>query len=51
MEMFVPYDSILRKDAALVRNHFHDDFRYESIIVTAPNVLDPEVLRSVYRRS
>ncbi|KZC10954.1 PREDICTED: patched domain-containing protein 3-like [Dufourea novaeangliae] len=47
VEMFVPDDSIVRADATWVRNHFHDEFRYESIIVTAPNVLEPEVLRSI----
>lgn len=51
IELFVPEDSIIRNDAAWVKTHFRDDFRYESIIVTAPNVLEPEVLRSVHRRS
>ncbi|PBC29212.1 Patched domain-containing protein [Apis cerana cerana] len=47
IELFVPQDSIIRNDAAWVKTHFRDDFRYESIIVTAPNVLEPEVLRSI----
>lgn len=51
VELFVPNDSVIRTDAAWVASHFRDDFRYESIIVTAPNVLEPEVLRSVHRRS
>lgn len=51
IELFVPENSVIRSDAAWVKTHFRDDFRYESIIVTAPNVLEPEVLRSVHRRS
>ncbi|XP_076280248.1 patched domain-containing protein 3 isoform X1 [Lasioglossum baleicum] len=47
VELFVSEDSIIRQDAKWVRSHFRDDFRYESIIVTAPNVFDPEVLRSI----
>lgn len=47
IELFVPEDSVIRSDAAWVKTHFRDDFRYESIIVTAPNVLEPEVLRSI----
>ena len=51
IDLFVPDNSVIRDDAAWVKTHFRDDFRYESIIVTAPNVLEPEVLRSVHRRS
>ena len=47
VKLFVPHDSVIRADAAWVKKHFRDDFRYESIIVTAPNVLEPEVLRSI----
>ncbi|XP_043256919.1 patched domain-containing protein 3-like [Colletes gigas] len=47
IELFLPDDSVIRDDAAWVKTHFRDDFRYESIIVTAPNVLEPEVLRSI----
>ncbi|KOC68201.1 Patched domain-containing protein 3, partial [Habropoda laboriosa] len=47
VELFVPQDSVIRTDADWVKTHFRDDFRYESIIVTAPNVLEPEVLRSI----
>ena len=51
VELYMPIDSVFRKDAAWVKEHFRDDLRHESVIVTAPNVLDPEVLRSVHRRS
>lgn len=51
IELYVPMDSVIRKDASWVKEHFRDDLRHESIIVAAPNVLDPEVLRSVHRRS
>lgn len=51
VELFVPDDSIIRTDAAWVKTHFRDEFLYESIIVTAPNIFDPEVLHSVHRRS
>lgn len=47
VKLFIPVNSVLRSDAAWVRNHFKDELRYESIIVTAPNVLDPEVIRMV----
>ncbi|XP_011151061.2 patched domain-containing protein 3 [Harpegnathos saltator] len=47
VELYVPIGSVFRKDAAWVKEHFRDDLRHESIIVIAPNVLDPEVLRSI----
>ncbi|XP_043279634.1 patched domain-containing protein 3-like [Venturia canescens] len=47
VELFMPSDSIVRLDAAWVKKHFGDDLRYESIIVTAPNVLEPEVLQKI----
>ncbi|XP_029156681.1 patched domain-containing protein 3-like isoform X1 [Nylanderia fulva] len=47
LELYVPMDSIIREDASWVKEHFRDDLRHESIIVVAPNVLDPEVLRSI----
>ncbi|KAK0090682.1 hypothetical protein PV325_008019 [Microctonus aethiopoides] len=47
VKLFIPVNSVLRSDAAWVRNHFKDELRYESIIVTAPNVLDPEVIRMI----
>ncbi|CAL1688249.1 unnamed protein product [Lasius platythorax] len=47
IELYVPMDSVIRKDANWVKEHFRDDLRHESIIVAAPNVLDPEVLRSI----
>ncbi|XP_011861607.1 PREDICTED: patched domain-containing protein 3-like isoform X1 [Vollenhovia emeryi] len=47
VELYMPVDSIFRKDAAWVKEYFRDDLRHESLIVTAPNVLDPEVLRSI----
>lgn len=51
VELYMPIDSVFRKDAAWVKEYFRDDLRHEIVIVTAPNVLDPEVLRSVHRRS
>ncbi|XP_014480960.1 PREDICTED: patched domain-containing protein 3-like [Dinoponera quadriceps] len=47
VELYMPIGSVFRKDAAWVKEHFRDDLRHEIIIVTAPNVLDPEVLRSI----
>ncbi|KAG7199741.1 hypothetical protein KM043_000413 [Ampulex compressa] len=47
VELFMPKDSVVRADAKWVKEHFRDDLRYESIIVVAPNVLEPEVLRSI----
>nr|XP_012227308.1 PREDICTED: patched domain-containing protein 3-like [Linepithema humile] len=47
IELFMPVGSIFRKDAAWVKEHFRDDLRHESILITAPNVLDPKVLRSI----
>nr|XP_012227494.1 PREDICTED: patched domain-containing protein 3-like [Linepithema humile] len=47
VELFLPDGSTIRKDAAWVKEHFRDDLRYESILITAPNVLDPKVLRSI----
>lgn len=51
VELYMPIGSVFRKDAEWVKEYFRDDLRHESVIVTAPNVLDPEVLRSVHRRS
>lgn len=51
VELYVPTDSVIRKDALWVEEHFRDDLRPENIIIVAPNILDPEVLRSVHRRS
>lgn len=47
VELFMPLDSIVRTDADWVKEHFRDDLRYESVIVTAPNVFDPKVLHAV----
>ncbi|CAD6227822.1 GSCOCG00006280001-RA-CDS [Cotesia congregata] len=47
VKSFIPVDSIVRKDAAWVKEHFNEDLRYESIIITAPNVLDPQVLQAI----
>ncbi|XP_012234648.2 patched domain-containing protein 3 [Linepithema humile] len=47
IELFMPVGSIFRKDAVWVKEHFRDDLRHESILVTATNVLDPKVLRSI----
>ncbi|KAK2583937.1 hypothetical protein KPH14_001198 [Odynerus spinipes] len=47
LELCVPVHSRVRMDAIWVQEHFRDDLRYESIIITAPNVLEPEVLRSI----
>ncbi|XP_071561671.1 patched domain-containing protein 3 isoform X2 [Temnothorax nylanderi] len=47
VELYMPIGSVLRKDAAWVKENFRDDLRPESLIITAPNVLDPEVLRSI----
>ncbi|KAL0119259.1 hypothetical protein PUN28_009682 [Cardiocondyla obscurior] len=47
VELYMPIDSIFRKDAVWVKENFRDDLCYENLIVTAPNVLDPEVLRSI----
>nr|XP_031844694.1 patched domain-containing protein 3-like [Nomia melanderi]XP_031844695.1 patched domain-containing protein 3-like [Nomia melanderi]XP_031844696.1 patched domain-containing protein 3-like [Nomia melanderi] len=47
VELFVPEDSVIRTDAAWVKTHFRDEFLYESIIVTAPNIFEPEVLYSI----
>ncbi|KAL6427288.1 hypothetical protein ACFW04_008694 [Cataglyphis niger] len=47
VELYMPMDSVIRKDAAWVKEHFRDDLRHESIIIVAPNVLEPEVLRSI----
>lgn len=51
VELFMPMDSIVRLDAAWVKKNFGDDLRYESIIVTAPNVLEPEVLQTVKNKN
>lgn len=47
MMLFVPADDPVRQDAKWVKEHFKEDFRFESVIVTAPNVLDPKVLTAV----
>ncbi|GAB1864647.1 Patched domain-containing protein 3 [Camponotus japonicus] len=47
IELYLPMDSAIRKDALWVKEHFRDDLRHESIIIVAPNILDPEVLRSI----
>ncbi|XP_066595690.1 patched domain-containing protein 3-like isoform X2 [Prorops nasuta] len=47
VELFLPKDSQVRYDAAWVKEHFQHDLRYESIIVTAPNVLEPQVLQTI----
>lgn len=47
IELYLPTDSVIRKDALWVKEHFRDDLRSESIIIVAPNILDPEVLRSI----
>ncbi|XP_014612878.1 PREDICTED: patched domain-containing protein 3-like isoform X1 [Polistes canadensis] len=47
VELCLPMNSKVRADALWVQKHFRDDLRYESIIVTAPNVLEPEVLQSI----
>lgn len=50
LELCVPVNSEVRADAIWVQKHFRDDLRYESIIITAPNILEPEVLQSVYKK-
>ena len=47
VELFIPLNSIVRLDATWVKNNFRDDLRYESIIVTAPNIFEPEVIHAV----
>ncbi|KAF7383567.1 hypothetical protein HZH66_012917 [Vespula vulgaris] len=47
LELCVPVNSEIRADAIWVQKHFRDDLRYESIIITAPNILEPEVLQSI----
>ncbi|GLH16929.1 Uncharacterized protein GBIM_21783, partial [Gryllus bimaculatus] len=44
VELFMPRDSHVRRDAAWVQANFEDEMRFESVIVEADNVLDPAVL-------
>jgi hypothetical protein len=47
VQLFMPVDSHVRRDAAWVERHFRDEMRFESVIVEAENVLTPTVLASV----
>ncbi|XP_011308362.1 patched domain-containing protein 3 isoform X2 [Fopius arisanus] len=47
VELYIPMKAALRSDASWVKEHFKDELTYASILVTASNVLDPEVLRSI----
>ncbi|XP_063971830.1 protein patched homolog 1-like isoform X2 [Diachasmimorpha longicaudata] len=44
VKLYIPRKAVLRSDAAWVKEHFKDDLTYENILVTAPNVLHPDVL-------
>jgi hypothetical protein len=47
VQLFMPVDSHVRRDAAWVERNFRDEMRFESVIVEAENVLTPTVLASV----
>ncbi|XP_072753049.1 patched domain-containing protein 3 isoform X2 [Anoplolepis gracilipes] len=47
VELYMPIDSVIRKDAMWVKEHFREDLRHEDIMITAPNVLDVEILRTM----
>lgn len=47
IQLFMPVDSHVRRDAAWVERNFRDEMRFESVIVEAENVLTPSVLASV----
>ncbi|XP_034935423.1 NPC intracellular cholesterol transporter 1-like [Chelonus insularis] len=47
VELYIPENSVVRSDAMWVKENFKNDLKYESIIITAPNVLEPEVLYAI----
>jgi predicted RND superfamily exporter protein len=47
LELFLPDDSPIRRDAAWVEKLFSDEMVFESIIIVADNVLDQDVIRTV----
>ncbi|XP_012277603.1 patched domain-containing protein 3 [Orussus abietinus] len=47
VEVFIPKSSIIRSDANWVKEHFKDDIRYESILITANNIFEPDVLHLI----
>jgi len=47
VQLFMPVDSHVRRDASWVERNFRDEMRFESVIVEAENVLTPAVLASV----
>ena len=47
LDLYMPMDAPVRKAADFVERHFREDVRYESVIVEADNVLEPDVLRAV----
>jgi hypothetical protein len=47
VQLFMPVDSHVRRDASWVEHNFRDEMRFESVIVEAENVLTPSVLASV----
>lgn len=47
LDLYMPIDSPVRKAAEFVDANFREDIRYESVIVEARNVLEPDVLRTI----
>ncbi|XP_059490880.1 patched domain-containing protein 3-like [Neocloeon triangulifer] len=47
LELFLPEDSPIRRDAAWVDKWFSEEMVFESVIVVADNVLDQEVIRTI----
>ncbi|CAB3369749.1 Hypothetical predicted protein [Cloeon dipterum] len=47
LELFLPEDSPIRRDAAWVDKWFSEEMIFESVIIIADNVLDQEVIRTM----
>ncbi|XP_052280398.1 protein patched homolog 3-like isoform X3 [Dreissena polymorpha] len=47
-KLWVPVNSRVLPEKAWMENHFPEQFRYTSVIITASNILTPAVLNSMY---
>jgi hypothetical protein len=47
MKLWIPRNSDFIKDTNWLTNQFREGYRIQSILITAPNVLEPQVLQKV----
>ena len=47
IKLWIPRNSDFIRDANWLKNQFREGYRLQSILITAPNVLEPQVLQKV----